>query len=366
MVRNRYLLALTGVVLCSFLLQTFLISNSPIDYPQVLELSPSSLSHTDLPWNNHLQRLIKLGEGCLKQPEDITVDREGVVYTATRDGWIKKIHTNGTCEDWKFIGGDTMLGVTMSITNEGDILVCDADKGLLKVNEEGVTILASEVNGSKISFADDVIEATDGSIYFSDASTKFGLHNWYLDTLEAKPNGRILKYNPSTRKTTILIDGLCFPNGVALSRDQHFLVFCESWRFRCLKYWLKGENKGQLEVFIDNLPGGPDNINLAPDGSFWIALLPLAPKGLEFIHKWPILKYMVAQFPTLPDSLRVGKRSMVVNVAADGKKIIRKFDDEGAKVIPFLTSPVEFEDHLYLGSLGTNFVGKLKLNDQLE
>jgi sugar lactone lactonase YvrE len=44
-------------------------------------------------------------------------------------------------------------------------------------------------------------------------------------------------------------------------------------RFRCLKYWLKGEDKGKTEIFVENLPGGPDNINLAPDGSFWIALL---------------------------------------------------------------------------------------------
>ena len=44
-------------------------------------------------------------------------------------------------------------------------------------------------------------------------------------------------------------------------------------RFRCLKYWLKGERKGRTETFIDNLPNGPDNINLAPDGSFWIALI---------------------------------------------------------------------------------------------
>lgn len=44
-------------------------------------------------------------------------------------------------------------------------------------------------------------------------------------------------------------------------------------RFRCMRYWLKGELEGKLDVFIDNLPGAPDNINLAPDGSFWIALL---------------------------------------------------------------------------------------------
>lgn len=40
-----------------------------------------------------------------------------------------------------------------------------------------------------------------------------------------------------------------------------------------MKYWVEGDLKGQTEIFIENLPGCPDNINLAPDGSFWIALL---------------------------------------------------------------------------------------------
>jgi hypothetical protein len=40
-----------------------------------------------------------------------------------------------------------------------------------------------------------------------------------------------------------------------------------------VRHWLKGINKGKTDIFIENLPGGPDNINLAPDGSFWIALV---------------------------------------------------------------------------------------------
>lgn len=44
-----------------------------------------------------------------------------------------------------------------------------------------------------------------------------------------------------------------------------------SLRLRCLKHWLTG--KQTTEVFIDHLPGAPDNINLAADGTFWIALL---------------------------------------------------------------------------------------------
>lgn len=67
-------------------------------------------------------------------------------------------------------------------------------------------------------------------MYCSVASTKFGLHNWYLDVLEAKPHGQLLQYNPSSMETSVVLDDLCFANGVALSMDQDYLVVCETWK----------------------------------------------------------------------------------------------------------------------------------------
>ncbi|KAI8553312.1 hypothetical protein RHMOL_Rhmol05G0005100 [Rhododendron molle] len=174
------------------------------------------------------------------------------------------------------------------------IIVCGA-QGLLEFGEDGVTVLASHVNDTKIRFADDVIEAPDGRLYFSIASTKFGLHDWYFDVLEAKPHGQLLQYDPALNETLIVLDGLCFANGVADSVDQDYLVVCKTWK--CLKYWLSGEGKGKTEIFVDNLPGGPDNIKLAPDGSFWIALLQLTSGGLENVHNSKALKHLVATFP---------------------------------------------------------------------
>lgn len=75
-----------------------------------------------------------------------------------------------------------------------------------------------------------MIEASDGSLYFSVASTKFELHNWYLDVLEAKPHGQLLKFDPSTRETSIILDDLGFANGVALSKEEDYLVVCETWK----------------------------------------------------------------------------------------------------------------------------------------
>ncbi|KAK6941281.1 hypothetical protein RJ641_026658 [Dillenia turbinata] len=352
------ILSFSLATLLAFTLQIFIFS--PIS-PVPLQI-PAAVSSTFPPTSYDLQRVVKLGEGLLEKPEDVCFDKEGMLYTATRDGWIKRMHKNGSWEDWKRIGGDALLGITPTIT--GGVLVCDAEKGLFKVSDDGITLVASHVNGSKIRYADDVIEASDGTVYFSVASTKYGLQDTDLDLLEARPHGQLLKYDPISQETSILIDGLLFANGVALSKDEDFLVVCETWRCRCKKHWLKGKNKGETEVFVDNLPGGPDNINLAPDGSFWIALVKLTSDGLEFIHTSTTLKRLFASYPSLfPNFTGMNKKATAVNVAADGR-IIRKLDDPNGTVISFVTSALEYEDHLYLGNLNTNFVGKLALKKE--
>jgi hypothetical protein len=75
-------------------------------------------------------RLEKLGEGLLDAPEDVHVDAAagGVLYTATRDGWLQRMRPgNGSSwERWWFVGGTGLLGITRSA--DGTMLVCDADK----------------------------------------------------------------------------------------------------------------------------------------------------------------------------------------------------------------------------------------------
>ncbi|AES65563.1 putative strictosidine synthase transcription factor WD40-like family [Medicago truncatula] len=331
---------------------------SPID-PVILEI-PSAASSTSSTKNNQLQNVIKLGEGFLKQPEDVCVDKDGILYTATRDGWIKRMVRNGNWENWKHIDSSSLLGITTS--KDGGLIVCDATKGLLKVTEEeGFSVILSQVNGSQLMFADDVIEASDGNIYFSVPSTKFGMHNWYLDVLEARSHGQLLRYNPLSNETVIVLDHLAFANGVALSKDEDYLLVCETWKFRCLKYWLKGINKGKTEIFIENLPAGPDNINLAPDGSFWIALIQITSEKTGFVHTSKVFKHLIALFPRLFNLISSATKSaMVVKVDIEGN-IIKKFGDDNGKIIDFVTSAIEFEDHLYLGSIKCDFVGKFPL-----
>ena len=82
---------------------------------------------------------------------------------------------------------------------------------------------------------------------------------------------------------------------------------------------------------------------------------------LDFVHTSKASKHLLAAFPKLYKLISPARRkATVVNVAADGS-IIRKFQDPIGKVMSIVTSAFEFEDHLYLGSLNSNFIGKLSL-----
>jgi sugar lactone lactonase YvrE len=76
-----------------------------------------------------------------------------------------------------------------------------------------------------------------------------------LDALEARKTGRLLEYDPQTKKTRTLLEGLFFANGVAVSEDSSFVLINETFEKRVLRYWLTGEKKGTREVFVQPLPG---------------------------------------------------------------------------------------------------------------
>lgn len=86
--------------------------------------------------------------------------------------------------------------------------------------------LTKEANGEKFKITDGVVVSNDGVIYFTDASSKYNIHQFMLDIFSGIPYGRLLSYHPNTCTTHLLASGLFFPNGVAISPSQDFLVFC--------------------------------------------------------------------------------------------------------------------------------------------
>ncbi|GFQ04290.1 protein strictosidine synthase-like 7 [Phtheirospermum japonicum] len=176
----------------------------------------------------------KIGDGQLSAPEDIAYDpRTGVIYTGCQDGWVSRaILPKGSgsgsvvVEKWVNTGGRP-LGIAHGLHSE--VIVADADKGLLNISRDGaIELLTDEADGLKFKLTDAVDIGPDGTLYFTDASFKHSFKEHVLDFLEGRPHGRFLSYDPSTKQTQVLVKDLYFANGVAVSADQSFVIFCET------------------------------------------------------------------------------------------------------------------------------------------
>ena len=58
-----------------------------------------------------------------------------------------------------------------------------------------------------------------------------------------------------------------------MAQDGQSFMFAETWGCRVSRYWFDGPKKGKVEPVITGLPGYPDNINRASDGTYWLALV---------------------------------------------------------------------------------------------
>jgi sugar lactone lactonase YvrE len=288
-------------------------------------------------------------------PEAVTFDGEGRIYSGLEDGSLVRWQADGTRPEVFARTGGRPIG--MKFDGEGSLIVADADRGLLSVSPQGeVKVLATEHDGRPFRLTDDLDIAADGTIYFSDASHKFGIAEFHLDALEHGANGRLLAYDPASGETRLLLDGLHFANGVAVSPGQDYVLVAETTAFRIRRYWLAGERAGQSDFFAENLPGYPDNLTATPDGRYWVALPSVRNPDYERLLPRPWLrKVMVRLQRPMPLAL-----PMVVEMDGEGR-ILRSLQAAGPGRYAVITSAVEREGYLYLGSIAEPTVGRLAL-----
>lgn len=297
-----------------------------------------------------------------KGPEDVAFDATGKLYTGTEDGQILRVTFDKKGPTVVEPFSDTKgrpLG--LAFDGSGNLLVADAVQGLIQVDRHGkLQTLVNTYDNKPLLFADAVTVARNGLVYFTDVSTEFTLPDTVLAVLNQKPDGRLFMYDPNTEKATIEADGLYFPNGVALSQNEDFLVVAETSRYRLMKHWLKGPKKGQTEVFLDNLPGMPDGVSANGEGKFWVALVaPRDPQLESLLLPHPMLKNLVGLLPRFlyPKSPPF---AMVIGVDESGK-VVSNLQDQKGTFVRRVTSAREHQGQLFIGNLQGHAVGMYRL-----
>ena len=182
---------------------------------------------------------------------------------------------------------------------DGGVIICDVDRGVLHLDlEDGsITELVTTIDGRPMAFCNNAAVAADGTIYFTDSSTKFGFEHWRGDLLEHGATGRLFRRSPGGRVDK-LADGLAFANGVALAADESYVVVAETAGYALRRYQLAGPDQGAIVAFGDVLPGFPDNISTGTDGLIWVAIASPRDKSLDLLlPRVPFLRTIVWALP---------------------------------------------------------------------
>ena len=317
--------------------------------------------------NDKLAGLTLIPLGTESGPEHVVLARDGKLYAAMASGNVVRMSPDGSAQEVFVNTGGRVLGFDFDAA--GRLIAADAVKGLLAVSpDRKVTLLTDKVGGDPIRYADAVVVARSGKIYFSDASGRFAPASWggtfeaaVLDILEQACTARILEHDPVANTTRIVAKGLSFANGVALSSDEQTLFVAETGKYRLWKVAIAASEldlsrgpSAQAAVVFDNLPGYPDNLMRGQEGRIWLGFSGPRSPDVDAMADKPFLRELTLRLPRALWPLPK-KYGHVMAFSEDGKVVADLQDPSGA--YPETTGLTEAADRLYVQNLHSSVLG---------
>jgi len=317
--------------------------------------------------NTRLAGLRTIDIGAEHGPEHLAIGPDGKLYAAMTSGNLLRMDPDGSQQEVIASTDGRVLGFAFDA--DGRMIAADAMNGLLAITRDGrVSLLTDRVStGHPVRYANSVVVAPDGTIYFTDASGRFSPADWggtyeasVYDILEQSATGRVLTFNPSTSRTEVVARGLSFANGIALASDAQSLFVAETGRYRIWKIDTRARDldvhsgSSQARVLLHNLPGYPDNLMRGRDGRIWVGLVrPRIPAADKLSHR-PFMRKVLLRLPRSwwPMGQPYGH---VFAFDEQGRVTEDLQDPSGA--YPSTTGVTETADRLYIHSLHAHSLG---------
>ncbi|MCE8545350.1 SMP-30/gluconolactonase/LRE family protein [Ruegeria pomeroyi] len=295
-------------------------------------------------------------------PEDLAVMPDGTVYTTSLAGNLYRI--DGAVPELVDRLGGRPLGLKAG--PDGALYIADSFRGVLRWTAPGkVETVVDRIDGAPVIYANQLDLGRDGTLYFSNSTDRFDPRTLggtkptsVMTVWEQSDTGYVARRAPDGRVEKIAT-GFVYTNGVALSPDEDFLLINETGRARVHRLWLKGEKAGQTEVFLENLPGYPDNLEAQGDGTYWLAFAsPRVPA--EALMPYPLLRKVVWR---LGPKVRPAPihRGMLIQFDGEGR-ILRTVQDPDGR-LGITTGGKQVGEMFYVMTLDSPGYARMKAAD---
>lgn len=314
--------------------------------------------------NVHLEAATGIDLGVYEGPEDAAIGADGLIYVTTADGTVIQVDDHEVRAFAKLDGRP--LGIEAN--RDGSFVIANSHIGIQRISRDGsVTTILDKIDNQPLVSANSLAVGPDGTIYFSQSSSKFAAKKYQgdygaslLDLLEHGGRGNVFAFDPESGAVDKLMDGLNYANGVAISDDGSFILVAETGHYRILKHWLTGEQQGSTEILLENLPGFPDNIKHGMGDRFWIGFAAPRNPMLDSVSNKPFLRKVIQR---LPSFLRpqAAPFSHVIAINGNGDVVMNMHDPDAT--FPTLTGVLETPDALYLTTLFGHYLPRIDKDD---
>jgi sugar lactone lactonase YvrE len=230
--------------------------------------------------NDRLDACLPIG-GRLLNVDDIVEGDDGVLYVSAGPQ-VLRLTGEGYVERSVFAQFDSNAG-GLAVHPDGRLLVCVAGRGLAAVDARGRQSWLNQVADQPLRCLTSVAAAADGTIFASEGSSRYPPDSWCRDLMEKNYSGRLVVCGPRLDGAKVLLRGLCYPHGLAVSTDQTHLWFTESWAHRISRAEIGDRAIAKPAPIIGNLPGYPARLGRAATDGFWLSLLAVRTHLIEFV-----------------------------------------------------------------------------------
>jgi gluconolactonase len=167
---------------------------------------------------------------------------------------------------------------------EGRLVTCEhSGRRVTRTEHDGsITIIASHYNGKLLNSPNDVVVASDGSIWFTDPN--YGIRGWYegLHAEQEQEKHNVYRVDPHSGNVTVVADDFVEPNGICFSPDEKKLYIIDTgltdgpgnpaW-IRVFDCDLEAGKISNSKVFADDFkPGFTDGMRADVEGNIWCSM----------------------------------------------------------------------------------------------
>jgi gluconolactonase len=270
-----------------------------------------------------IEGLAPTGRG-IARPEDVVVSLDGTVWASDRASAAARIRPDGTLFRCGAAGGEPN-GLKID-PRDGSVVIANLDLGILqRLSPEtgAISTILGAAGGTPIKTPNYVIFDSRGNLWCSVSTRRGRVPDW----LDGTPDGFIFCMAPSG-EARIAADGLKFPNGLALDRDERWLYCAQTAAENVLRFRVSGQDLSGGELY------GPERLGTRA-----------FPDGIAFDSAGNLLVTLVLA-------------NRIVSIAPDGA-VTPVAEDDGSGLIVKPTNiafgGADLRD-VYVGSIAANYV----------